>query len=286
MIRFIARVSSGIEHTIRNSPFAAAKLSCFFFSSRRRHTRWPRDWSSDVCSSDLANGSAITNYVVTPYTGGRAQTPIELGVVRSVNITGLTNAKSYEFHVAAKNAEGTGPARSSPSITVGAPVAPTGVRARFGHGSVTVHWRAPAQNNGSATTAYIVTPYMHGIALEPRTFTSGSLSGTITGLALGTTNTFTVAARNASGTGPDSRASPPVLRPCVGVPMTAGQADIDAHRSGTTFCLSGKHNWTLTPKAADLLIGPATLDGGNATAHAIVATAPNVTLTSLTIQHY
>src|SRR5690625_7605119 len=25
----------------------------FFFSSRRRHTRWPGDWSSDVCSSDL-----------------------------------------------------------------------------------------------------------------------------------------------------------------------------------------------------------------------------------------
>src|SRR5207253_7006332 len=29
------------------------KNSWFFFSSRRRHTRWPRDWSSDVCSSDL-----------------------------------------------------------------------------------------------------------------------------------------------------------------------------------------------------------------------------------------
>src|SRR5439155_7430331 len=28
-------------------------LYFFFFSSRRRHTRWPRDWSSDVCSSDL-----------------------------------------------------------------------------------------------------------------------------------------------------------------------------------------------------------------------------------------
>src|SRR2546422_1900712 len=28
--------------------------SCFFFSSRRRHTRCSRDWSSDVCSSDLA----------------------------------------------------------------------------------------------------------------------------------------------------------------------------------------------------------------------------------------
>src|SRR5690554_6994101 len=32
-------------------------ISCwayFFFSSRRRHTRCGRDWSSDVCSSDLA----------------------------------------------------------------------------------------------------------------------------------------------------------------------------------------------------------------------------------------
>src|SRR5699024_8603315 len=28
-------------------------LSSFFFSSRRRHTRSKRDWSSDVCSSDL-----------------------------------------------------------------------------------------------------------------------------------------------------------------------------------------------------------------------------------------
>src|SRR5438067_12284747 len=29
-------------------------LCLFFFSSRRRHTRSKRDWSSDVCSSDLA----------------------------------------------------------------------------------------------------------------------------------------------------------------------------------------------------------------------------------------
>src|SRR5690606_40078201 len=28
-------------------------ISIFFFSSRRRHTRFSRDWSSDVCSSDL-----------------------------------------------------------------------------------------------------------------------------------------------------------------------------------------------------------------------------------------
>src|SRR5699024_11319928 len=31
----------------------------FFFSSRRRHTRSKRDWSSDVCSSDLAFSLAL-----------------------------------------------------------------------------------------------------------------------------------------------------------------------------------------------------------------------------------
>src|SRR5690349_22764842 len=37
-------VCSGIE---------PCRRSLFFFSSRRRHTRSLRDWSSDVCSSDL-----------------------------------------------------------------------------------------------------------------------------------------------------------------------------------------------------------------------------------------
>src|SRR5690349_24751829 len=32
-------------------------LCFFFFSSRRRHTRSLRDWSSDVCSSDLLNAT-------------------------------------------------------------------------------------------------------------------------------------------------------------------------------------------------------------------------------------
>src|SRR5205814_7218919 len=32
---------------------------CFFFSSRRRHTRCLSDWSSDVCSSDLSLSSWV-----------------------------------------------------------------------------------------------------------------------------------------------------------------------------------------------------------------------------------
>src|SRR3712207_304270 len=38
----------------------------FFFSSRRRHTRYWRDWSSDVCSSDLESAApyALTGAVI------------------------------------------------------------------------------------------------------------------------------------------------------------------------------------------------------------------------------
>src|SRR5690349_22068373 len=35
----------------------------FFFSSRRRHTRSLRDWSSDVCSSDLNRGTSSARAV-------------------------------------------------------------------------------------------------------------------------------------------------------------------------------------------------------------------------------
>src|SRR5690606_40530837 len=34
----------------------------FFFSSRRRHTRFSRDWSSDVCSSDLYASTVRSEY--------------------------------------------------------------------------------------------------------------------------------------------------------------------------------------------------------------------------------
>ena len=69
--------------------------------------------------------------------------------------------------------------------------------------------------------------------------------------------------------------------------MTQGQSDINGAPSGTTFCLSGTHNWTLSPKSGDSLIGPATLNGGNSTSYAIEAgSASNVTLSNLEIENY
>src|SRR5258707_14772302 len=40
----------------------------FFFSSRRRHTRYWRDWSSDVCSSDLIHAGVLAHEYPGPLT--------------------------------------------------------------------------------------------------------------------------------------------------------------------------------------------------------------------------
>src|SRR2546430_10488792 len=42
----------------------SVKQLCFFFSSRRRHTRFDCDWSSDVCSSDLDDAAVILAVLV------------------------------------------------------------------------------------------------------------------------------------------------------------------------------------------------------------------------------
>src|SRR5260370_1582350 len=39
--------------------YTVARVFYFFFSSRRRHTRFKCDWSSDVCSSDLIAVSEV-----------------------------------------------------------------------------------------------------------------------------------------------------------------------------------------------------------------------------------
>src|SRR2546429_3990570 len=58
------------------SILSAASLSFFFFSSRRRHTRCSRDWSSDVCSSDLIQANVILNSgAAMDYVAGEIPTP-------------------------------------------------------------------------------------------------------------------------------------------------------------------------------------------------------------------
>src|SRR5947209_20161632 len=58
-----------------------ASMAAFFFSSRRRHTRYWRDWSSDVCSSDLTGSGAGFTFGNT----GRSGLYIGRGRFRSVS---------------------------------------------------------------------------------------------------------------------------------------------------------------------------------------------------------
>src|SRR5205807_3242089 len=51
--------SCGAARLLTYNTLSVCYLFFFFFSSRRRHTRLQGDWSSDVCSSDLAVQRAV-----------------------------------------------------------------------------------------------------------------------------------------------------------------------------------------------------------------------------------
>jgi len=144
----------------------------------------------------------------------------------STNVTGLTNGTSYTFTVTATNANGDGPA-SSPSnaVTPTAPTVPgmpTGVSATAGNTAAVVSWTAPG-DGGSPITKYTVTPFIGSTAQPPVTVTGSppAVSALVTGLANGTSYTFTVSATNAVGTGPVSAPSNAVT------PSAAGPITVD-----------------------------------------------------------
>src|SRR5690606_39520568 len=85
---------------------------CFFFSSRRRHTRFSRDWSSDVCSSDLGF-LRICRDVLAGYGSQRPSAPrlqldsgriaVPRTVIRGYVLLGPPHdGKQYGFQVTAR----------------------------------------------------------------------------------------------------------------------------------------------------------------------------------------
>ncbi|MDQ1379756.1 MAG: hypothetical protein QOJ71_475, partial [Actinomycetota bacterium] len=150
------------------------------------------------------NGSAVTGYTVTAYSGFSPVTSKSFpATARSGVIPGLQSARKYSFDVVATNARGAGVRASTPIITTGTPTAPTGVSVSPGTGSATVHWSVPTSNNGSAITSYVVTPYFRSNALTPVTVSAPQTSATLT-LMNAQPYTFSVAATNAIGTSPQS----------------------------------------------------------------------------------
>src|SRR6267154_3816427 len=87
----------------------------FFFSSRRRHTRWTGDWSSDVCSSDLSAAGASAAERIEPVLGDLRR-PL-LGVEQE-RVAELQGKIDHFFHLAAVY-DMTAPAQRNTAVNVG-----------------------------------------------------------------------------------------------------------------------------------------------------------------------
>src|SRR2546422_8384146 len=70
----------------------------FFFSSRRRHTRCSRDWSSDVCSSDLGTVCVGRNFCYSRQSPLKARTKMNRNRLLKVLIVALLDRKSTRLN--------------------------------------------------------------------------------------------------------------------------------------------------------------------------------------------
>jgi hypothetical protein len=154
------------------------------------------------------HGSAIERYVVTVSPAcsdctGRSPTGT------STTVAGLTPATRYTFSVAAVNANGTGPTKTSNAIEVyTVPSSPSAVSVKASAAGVDLTFAAPKTQGGLAVSGYLVAP-------SPACATCGgtspsSTSTTITGVHSGTSYRFTVRAKNSAGVGPSSAPSAPI----------------------------------------------------------------------------
>ena len=151
---------------------------------------------------------SLTGYRVYPSVGS----PVDVGAGATTATVPTNPNQSVTYRVAAKYG-----AVEAPQSDASDPVSasgPTAVAAKPGNASAVVTWLAPAGDG--AVTGYTITPYVGGTAQTPKTFASTATTQTFTGLTNGVTYTFDVAATHASGTGPRSPASGPVL---VGSPQ-------------------------------------------------------------------
>src|SRR5256886_13342652 len=105
----------------------------FFFTSRRRHTRFDCDWSSDVCSSDLVVGEVhpdriTTNAGARPGDALVLTKPIGTGVLTTALKRDLVSEAELAPAVAAMTTLNAAAARAMLAVGGPAPPAATGCR--------------------------------------------------------------------------------------------------------------------------------------------------------------
>lgn len=146
-------------------------------------------------------GRSVLHYVVTAHPSGASVATD--GPVLTTTVNGLTNGVASTFTVNAVNAVGASPASTESASVVPAarPGAPASVNATPGVRAVSVSWQPPEDTGGLPVSGYLVTASPGGATQQ----VDGAASeATFTDLQNDTAYTFTVAARNDVGQGPES----------------------------------------------------------------------------------
>ena len=210
------------------------------------------------------DGTAAVSWSVDD-TGGSVVTRIEFALDDTVTVddsttnvagphtlTGLVNGQTYTVYARAVNAIGAGPWSTGTSVTPQAPPPPTptpvfppgspaAVTGFPGNASVAVSWTAPADPGSYPVSTYQVTATPGG-----RSCMTSALTCEVSGLANGTTYTFTVKALNGAGWSPassPSNAVTPQAAPKPSILISGSRTGSTIRVDGTTIDLTG----TVTP---------------------------------------
>ena len=180
------------------------------------------------------------------------QQPLLPGATYAVSLTVNGVAYTWSFRVSTTGAMVPGPVSSVVAVA--------------GDTTATVTWAPPLDNGGTAVTSYVVTPYVGSTALAPQTVTAPTTTAIFTGLANGTTYSFTVAASNSIGTGPAvgsfsvtpaSTATPPARMTA----MSAQQYRLPSSDGATWQDMDGTNlSLSFTPSASEVAVISANAD--------------------------
>jgi hypothetical protein len=230
---------------------------------------------SVVVSWDAANGQGhkITQYTVTPISGGAPASPLTATDTKVTTKPGdLAYGTQYAFTVTAVNDRGASSKASTPSNTVvpftlpGAPKRPQ-AQTVDAKGSIAVSWQ-PADDNGRPVTKYVVT--VNGNSRD----VTGTNAVTLTGLADSTTVTVNVRAVNEAGAGPQASASAKTIGPPA---LTAGSAGADPSNAFNGLSVSFTTNGNGSATACTISVNGGAPAGIGCTGGKVSGLWPNTT---------
>ncbi|MGI9448083.1 MAG: fibronectin type III domain-containing protein, partial [Pirellulales bacterium] len=144
------------------------------------------------------------------------------GSAATATVTGLDNGVVYDFEVVAVNTVGSSPAATVSATPFALPGAVNNFVAVNAGSSVNLSWGAPSSDGGATITGYDVQYRLASSSTWIANGTSTGLSTNVTGLSVGQTYVFRVAAQTSFGTGPFSQSDEVTVGSTPAAPARVG----------------------------------------------------------------